>query len=122
MLMNDLPPQHARDRVQAQLLGELVREARGELEGLRSAGLHAGSIAAPDWHRVQLAAHNIAARAAALRLGVLELCARELEQLAAALATGDGAERSARTEAALVALETIGLELDSLHRVTDGAA
>src|SRR4051812_5963635 len=122
MLMNDLPQQHARDRIQAQLVGELVREARGELDGMLSAGLHAGSIAAPDWRRVQLAAHNIAARAAALRLGVLELCAREFEQLAAGLATGDGAERSARVEAALVALETIGLELDSLHRNAGGVA
>jgi hypothetical protein len=123
--MNEFrPPQAVQARLHDQLVLELVREVRLQLELMRAAAaaLEAQDVAA--WRGTNTAAHNIAARADALRLGVLRSCARELERFSAAILDGkaldgkslDGAAGAdaGLVQRAMVAIETLELELQAL--------
>jgi len=64
-----------------QHLDEFLSDATRDVERMRSLviSLETGDTAA--WPQVQNLAHNVAARSLALKLGVMNACARELEQL-----------------------------------------
>jgi hypothetical protein len=103
-----------RERQRHQLeefLGDATRDV-GRMRGL-VAELEAGDPAA--WARVQNLAHNLAARAQALRLGVMTAAARELERFA------DEHQNGAPLDDFFVqcvgsAIETLALEIAALKR------
>jgi hypothetical protein len=74
-----------------------------------------------EWERTRRLAHNLAARAQALDLGVLASCARELERFGDAIVSGDREDQSGALQGAAIAIETIDLELGVLSR-SDGVA
>jgi hypothetical protein len=119
-MMNDTPVKGSARIEQHDLhVLELIEEAGRDLERMR-ADVGAGEAAdLSSWLRVQKGSHNIAARAAALKLRVLEHVARELEAIAAeVLAQGAGQQSDIRARSmrvADVAIETIALELESLR-------
>ena len=114
--MNDLASQ---EKLQArnhdQLVLELIREVREELARMRADNAALETLDAESWHRTQVAAHNVAVSAESLKLGVLKSCARELEQFAAAVLGGNPTGKTDAVQAAMVAIETIDLELRSLQ-------
>jgi hypothetical protein len=98
------------------LVQELVREAGVELTRIRqsTAALEARDTIA--WERAQRWAHNIAARAQALNLGVLASCARELERFSGAIVTGGPEGNAITLQSAAIAMEAIDLELRALSK------
>jgi hypothetical protein len=77
------------------------------------AELEAGNDAA--WSRVENVAHNLVARSQILKLGLLNACARELQQLV------DEYRKGAPLDTLFMqcihgAVETLALEIDSLRR------
>ena len=100
---------------QQQQLDEFLGDATRDVERMRGLlnSLEAGDAAA--WARVQNLAHNIGARSHALKLGVMNACARELEQLT------DDHENGAPLDAFFCqcvasAIETLALEIETLRR------
>jgi hypothetical protein len=96
-------------------LEEFLTDATRDVERMRGlvAELEAGDPAA--WSRVQNLAHNLGARSQALKLGVMNAAARELE--------GFTNERQAGAplddffvQCVISAIETLALEIASLRR------
>jgi hypothetical protein len=75
--------------------------------------LEAGQAAA--WERLENIAHNLAARSQLLKLGVLNACARELQQLVEERQRG-GTLDTFFLQCVSSAVETIALEVDALKR------
>ena len=100
---------------QRQQLDEFLADATRDVECMRAMEpeLEAGDAAA--WDRVQILAHNLAARSLALKLGVLNACARELEQLADECPKGGPLDTFTR-QCVTGAIETLALEIDQLKR------
>jgi hypothetical protein len=94
---------------------EFLDDATRDLQRMRGLAARLESDDGAAWTEVQNLAHNVAARAAALKLGVLDACSRELENLA------DEHLAGAPLDAFLLqclasALETVALEIESLKR------
>jgi hypothetical protein len=115
-MMNDTPVKGSARIDQHDLhVLELIEGAGRDLAQMRAAvGAGAADLAA--WSRVQKAAHHIAARAAGLKLGVLEHVSRELEAIAAEVLADQAGDRMRSMRVCDVALDTIALELESLRR------
>jgi hypothetical protein len=97
------------------MLDEFLSDATRDVERMRGlvADLDAGDAAA--WGRVQVMAHNLAARALALKLGVLNACARELEQLTNERHNGAPLDRFF-LQCVASAIETLALEIGTLKQ------
>ena len=108
----------ARERRRNQLIRELLEDACHDVARRQAVPSTLGGSDSISWRRIQNVAHNLGARAAALDLGVLQMCAQELEQFATVMLedTSDGKDRA--LEAAMVAIETISLELEALRNAT----
>ncbi len=117
--MKEIGPQDKvaeRTRDRLVLVQELVREAGAELTRIRqsTAALEAQDTIA--WERTQRWAHNIAARAQALNLGVLASCARELERFSGAMVAGGPQGKAVTLQSAAIAIEATDLELRALSK------
>jgi hypothetical protein len=111
-----------KDQVNKQnaLTMEFITEANVDLERLRLGAMDLAELEPTSWRRVQHLAHNIGARAAALKLGVLQICARELEQFSIDVLKAGSTDRSECIQGAMVALEMLDLELQALKRNVAG--
>ena len=100
---------------QRQMLDEFLSDATRDVERMRAliAELEAGDGTA--WGRVQNTAHNLAARAMALKLGVLNACARELEQLTNERLNGAPLDKFFM-QCVASAIETLALEIAALKQ------
>ena len=98
------------------LVMEFLTEVSTDLERLRAASLAPDALDSAAWRRLQTTAHNIAARAAALKLGVMQQCARELEQFSAEVIRPTDCDRSESVQGAMIALEILTLELQALKK------
>lgn len=98
-----------------QQVDEFLHDARRDVERMRVLlpELEAGDTAA--WARVQNLAHNLAARSLALKLGVMNACARELVQLTDEQQNGAPLDDFFR-QCVGSAIETLALEIDGLRR------
>jgi len=101
-----------RHRIQVE---EFLGDARQDVARLRSMvpELEAGDLA--TWARLQTIAHNLAARSQILKLGILNACARELQQLV------DERQKGAAIDNFFLqcvnsAIETLALEIEALKR------
>jgi hypothetical protein len=94
---------------------EFLDDATRDLQRMRGLGarLESGDHAA--WGEVQNLAHNVAARAAVLKLGLLDVCARELENLADEHLAGAPLDAFA-LQCLASAFETVALEIEALKR------
>jgi hypothetical protein len=103
-----------RDR-QRQQLDEFLADASQDVGRMRSLipDLEAGERGA--WDRLENIVHNLAARSQILKLGVLNACARELQQLVEERQKGGALDTFFR-QCVSSAIETIALELDALKR------
>lgn len=103
-----------RDRQRTQL-EEFLGDAQRDVERMRAmeSELEAGDAAA--WDRVQNLAHNLAARSMGLKLGVLNACARELEQLTEERQKGAPLDTFFK-QCVVGAIETLSLEIEQLRR------
>lgn len=106
--------ERTRDRLV--LVLELVREAGVEMARIRASTAALEALDRNEWERTQRLAHNIAARAQALDLGVLASCARELQRFAGTLVTGDPNGQTVALQGAAIAIEAIDLELNVLAK------
>jgi hypothetical protein len=114
--MTDLRERETVDRQRHRhQLDEFLGDATRDVERMRGlmAELEAGDTAA--WSRVQNLSHNLAARAQALKLGVMNAAARELERFA------DEHQNGAPLDDFFVqcvnsAIETLALEIAALKR------
>jgi hypothetical protein len=117
--MKEIGPQDKiaeRTRDRLVLVQELVRDAGAELTRIRQS---TAALEAQDtivWERTQRWAHNIAARAQALNLGVLASCARELERFSGAIVVGGPKGKAVTLQSAAIAIEAIDLELRALAK------
>jgi hypothetical protein len=109
----------AQAHAQNQLKLEFVMEVRQHLDWMHGASTQLEALDPISWDRMHNIAHNIGARANALNLGVMQSCTRELEQFAASVTRGPADERSNNVERAMVAIETLELELAELRRNAD---
>jgi HPt (histidine-containing phosphotransfer) domain-containing protein len=117
--MKDLEPQDPfaeRIRKRLDLVQELVRETGVEMARLRASTAALEAMDKNEWERAQRLAHNIAARAQALDLGVLARCARELERFAGAIVAREPGGQTLALQGAAIAIETIDLELGVLSK------
>jgi HPt (histidine-containing phosphotransfer) domain-containing protein len=114
--MTDLRGREAAERERhRQVLDEFLSDATRDVELMRArvADLDAGDATA--WAHVQNTAHNLAARAMALKLGVLNACARELEQLTNERHNGAPLDRFF-LQCVASAIETLWLEIGMLKQ------
>jgi hypothetical protein len=104
--------EHERHRQQ---LDEFLGDATRDVERMRAlvGELERGDDAA--WERVQTIAHNLGARSLALELGVMNACARELEQLTDERQRGVPLDRFFM-QCVASAIETLALEIAVLRR------
>jgi hypothetical protein len=112
----DLREREAAERERhRQQVDEFLRDATRDVERMRGLlpELEAGDAAA--WARVQNLAHNLAARSLALKLGVMNACARELVQLTDEQQNGAPLDDFFR-QCVGSAIETLALEVDGLKR------
>ena len=115
--MTDLRGREAAERERHRLLlDELLADAKRDVERMRALVPELESGDAAAWSRVQNVAHNLAARSLALKLGVLNACARELEQLANEQQNGAPLDRFF-LQCVAAAIETLALEIGALKRV-----
>jgi len=105
-----------RKREQEALIQELVREASTEIARVRASTHALASLDMSEWERTQRSAHNIAARACALNLGVLASCSRELERFAGAVLTASKPAQPSALQSAAIAIEAVDLELSVLSK------
>ena len=107
----ETPERAARERNVREFLDDATRD----LQRMRAvaAQLETGDAAA--WSEVRTLAHNLAARAMALKLGVLGSCARELEGLADERIAGAPLD-AFFVQCTSSALETVALEIETLKR------
>jgi HPt (histidine-containing phosphotransfer) domain-containing protein len=98
-----------------QMLAEFLADATRDVERMRGmlTALDAGDAAA--WARVQNLAHNLGARSQALKLGVMNACARELEHLTQDRENGAPLDDFFR-QCVSSAIETLALEIETLRR------
>jgi len=101
---------------QQQQLEEFLSDAARDVERMRARvpELDAGNAAA--WAHVQNMAHNLGARSQALKLGVMNACARELEQLTVERQNGAPLD-GFFLQCVASAIETLAIEIASLRRV-----
>jgi hypothetical protein len=114
--MTDLRGREAAEKErQRQMLDEFLGDATRDLERMRGLipALEAGDATA--WGRVQNTAHNLAARAMALKLGVLNECARELEQFTNEHQNGAPRDKFFM-QCVGSAIETLALEIGTLKQ------
>jgi hypothetical protein len=102
-------------QLQDRLVREFIEQARSDLAGVRAEMGALETLDSGAWRRTQVLAHNIGARAEVLKLGVLQRCARELEHFSLEILDGKSPDKAANVEMAMVAVETIDLELSSLE-------
>jgi hypothetical protein len=98
-----------------QLVNELLVDATRDLERLRELVAPLASRDESAWLQVRTLAHNLAARAQALKLVVLDACAHELEELASERLEGAAPDRYLML-CVSSAIEALALELDQLSR------
>src|SRR5438105_3218622 len=98
-----------------QQLSEFLADATRDVERMRAMEPELEASDAASWDRVQILAHNLAARSLALKLGVLNACARELEQLTEDRAKGTPLDTFFK-QCVVGAIETLALEIDQLKR------
>ena len=80
--MTDLRERETAERERLrQQIDEFLSDATRDVERMRSLVISLETGDAAAWAQVQNLAHNLAARSLALKLGVMNACARELEQL-----------------------------------------
>jgi hypothetical protein len=103
---------HERSRQQ---LDEFLVDANHDLVRLRGMEVDLAAGDADAWARLQTIAHNFAARSQILKLGVLNACARELQQLVEDHEKGVPAD-TFFLQCVTGAIETLALEIDSLKR------
>jgi hypothetical protein len=92
---------------------EFLADATRDLQRTRALAVRLESGDRAAWAEVQNLAHNMAARAAALKLGLLDACARELENLADEHLAGAPLD-GFLLHCLASALETVALEIESL--------
>jgi len=117
--MKDFGPQDPfaeRNRDRLVLVRELVREAAVEMARIRTGTPPLETLDRHGWEHSRRLAHNIAARAQALDLGVLAACARELERFAGGVALADSKDQAVALQGAAIAIETIDLEVSVLSK------
>jgi hypothetical protein len=117
--MQDFGPQDNFDeqtRVRRALVAELIRDASAEMARMRESTAALEAQDSNEWERARRSAHNIAARAQALDLGILASCARELERFAGLVIAGGLQRQPAALQNAAIAIETIDLELAVLSK------
>lgn len=107
----DISAEAARKQEVRAYLAEADRDVAA-LRGL-TVLLETGDLDA--WKRVQNSAHNLAARANTLRLGVLNAAARELTDLTEERLAGRGLDPFL-LQCALAAIDTLGIEIETLRR------
>lgn len=98
-----------------QALEEFLGDASQEVEHMRGMAAELSTGDPAPWLRLQNIAHNLAARSQILELGVLNACARELQQLV------DERQKGAPLDDFFLqcvtgAIETLAIELDVLKR------
>jgi hypothetical protein len=98
------------------LVMEFIIEVSRDVEQLRACNVDSGALDPTSWRRLQKSAHSIGVRAEALELGVLRLCAKELEQFAVEVLRPTGSDKSESIQGAMIALEMLDLELQALKR------
>lgn len=98
------------------LVMEFITEGHVDLERFRLGATDLADLDPTSWRRLQHLAHNIGARAAALKLGVLQICARELEQFSIDVLKAASSDKSECIQGAMIALEMLDLELKALKR------
>ena len=96
-------------------LREFLDDATRDLQRTRGLAARLEANDAAAWGEVQNLAHNIAARALTLKLGLLNACARELENLADENLAGTPAD-AFFMQCTSSAIETIALEIEALKR------
>jgi HPt (histidine-containing phosphotransfer) domain-containing protein len=101
----------ARDRQ----VREFLEDATRDLQRMRGLAVRLEASHSVAWSEVQNLAHNLAARAATLKLGLLNACARELESLADEKLSGTPAD-AFMMQCVSSAIETIALEIEALKR------
>lgn len=94
---------------------EFLDDATRDLQRMRGMAVRLEAGEAAAWGEVQLLAHNIAARALTLKLGLLNACARELENLADERLAGAAID-AFFMQCVSSAIETIALEIEGLKR------
>jgi hypothetical protein len=94
---------------------EFLDDATRDLQRTRGLAVRLEANDAAAWGEVQNLAHNIAARAFTLKLGLLNACARELENLADENLAGAPVD-AFFMQCTSSAIETIALEVEALKR------
>ena len=94
---------------------EFLEDATRDLQRMRGLGARLESDDKAAWVEVQNLSHNIAARAAVLKLGLLDACARELEDLADEHLAGAPLDAFI-LQCLASAFETVALEIETLKR------
>jgi hypothetical protein len=115
--MND-SPRGETDHVDKQqaLITEFITDMNRELARLRAGSADLVALHPASWRGLQIAAHNIGARAEGLELQVLQTCARQLEGFAIEVLTPSASNKPESIEGAMVALEMLDLESRALNR------
>jgi hypothetical protein len=101
----------ARERI----VREFLEDATRDLQRMRGLTARLEAADAIAWTELGNLAHNLAARAAALKLGVLNACARELENLADEHLAGAALD-AFFIQCVASGLETIALEIEGQKR------
>jgi hypothetical protein len=94
---------------------EFLDDATRDLQRMRGLAVRLEANDAVAWEEIRNLAHNIAARASTLRLGLLNTCARELENLADENLAGATVD-AFFMQCASSGIETIALEVEALKR------
>jgi hypothetical protein len=115
-MMNPDDREHLERERHRQLLDEFLNDATHDIEGMRVLvpRLESGDEAA--WSRARNIAHNLGARAMALKLAVLLACLRELQLLTDERLNGAPLD-DFFMQCVSSAIETLALEVSTLRRV-----
>ena len=114
--MADLRDRETVERERHRLqVDEFLGDARQDVVRMRGMMPDLEADDAAAWTRLQNLAHNLNARSQILKLGVLNACARELQQLLAERHSG-GALDAFFFQCLGSAIETLALEIDVLKR------
>jgi hypothetical protein len=115
--MTDLRGREAAERERhRQLLDEFLDDATRDVERMRGLVAELESGDAVAWTRVQNTSHNLAARSLALKLAVMNACARELEQLTNEHHDGAPLDKFF-LQCVASAIETLAIEIGTLKPV-----
>ena len=113
--MTDFAPHDERGtQAQRRLVLEFVGEVRADLDSLKASAVDLEAGDSRAWRRAQVIARSISARAQDLNLGVLGNCAQELDQFSDLLFDGPPSAKPSALRSAMIALDTVRLELQSL--------